>query len=245
MTLRELGREAAVDHTYLHRIEKGERTSVGVDLLSRIARPLGLEISQLVEAAGLVSPAVVRAVADPELARAFTGQSLNPDTREALRRLHLADLAGEWVRTTGQAGRVPVDPSLVLRGFSITTRKKKGAKPGVAFDGNHSVVIDSSLPSWKNRFLLAHAAGHAALGHPFTCQIENPSPIEMDASVFAEFLLTPRTALKPALLQTAGDYDLWEPGDLSFLSEIAGRFDIPLWVVVRRVGEVIAEVALE
>lgn len=237
LSLAALADAAGTSPSHLSRLERGERKGVSAALLERIARALRIDPAVLLGAAGVLAADVSVALAEAGLARALGPGALPAATRDALRRLHIAAVADDWRRHAGEPP-IPVDPVRVLGAHLITVYYDGGSPVPLRFpDGAHAVINPSGGPITA-RFLAAHAAGHAALQDEPACDIESQSDHELDATAFAGFVLAPHGGVLQACRQAAPSYDVWAPESATrFMSEVAERLGMPVWLAARRVAE--------
>ena len=238
LSISEVARRSAISVGHLSRLESGERQP-SERVVNQIAVALGIPVHELQHALGVASSQAMAVAADTACAFAFTPEAL-PGTRQLLRRVHVGAVAEQWrrqsVRAQGGEVRVPVDPAGALRAMGY---RLSPSRPGLAvhFAGSNRLEVGCPDEPVRQRFLLAHAAGHIALEGPVSCDLASFSDGELDASAFAAHLLMPRAELRRIVLSLGSAWNLWSGEGAGMLAELAERFAVPLWMAVRRAAE--------
>ncbi len=164
-----------------------------------------------------------------------------PHRRSGIPRDLLHGLAGvaEDVRQEAHAFSVPVDVTSIAAAFGISLRLRplktllglsERGRLGTGEAG--SIIVDSGLPAWAQRFTAAHELGHHLLHfHPYLAEVTNslgriPEDREYwlggeTCDWFALALLLPVTQLSAS----SG------PMSWDLLFDAAQRFDLPVWLV--------------
>lgn len=237
LSLTAVADSAGTSASHLSRLERGERTGVSPALVERLAKALQVDPTDLLSSAGYLAAEVSAALSEPDLARALGPGSLPTETRDLLRRRHIAAVAEKWRREAGEPA-VQVDPVTVLKAHNLTVYFDRESRTQVRFpDGAHAIVNPSGGPI-PARFLVAHAAGHAALQAEPACDLESQSDSELDATAFAGFLLGPHAGVLQACREASPRYDVWEPqAATGFITEVAGHLGMPVWLAARRLAE--------
>lgn len=235
ISLETVALSAGISKSHLSRLERGERDGVSRQLLERLAEGLKVDSARLFTAAGILAPGVERDLADNDLCRALEGERLPVASWEALRRLHIAQLAFDELQAA-RADRIPISAEAILRRRCAELREVPAAEQPVDFRAGGIVVINTSGPQERVRFWMAHAAGHVCLEESPFCT-PGFSQEESDATAFASFVLAPRLQLANTVRELAASFDAWAAAGATIVSEVAERFGVPLWLAARRIGE--------
>jgi transcriptional regulator with XRE-family HTH domain len=234
-SIRSVARDVGLSQAHLSRIESGERPAPPA-LVERLAAALQVDAGPLLERADALPAAVIAALASTDLRLAVGPAELPAATRDALRRIHLAELTERLRARVPGSPRDLVDPRRLLGSLGWATEPSGGAP--IEFLPGKRVAIADAGDSARHRFLLAHAVGHIALqGDAPWCSPESASDIELDATAVASFLLVPRAELRNFARDEGKRHDLWDPDGSEFLAAAAVRFAVPVWMVARRLGE--------
>ena len=239
LTLARAAELVGTSASHLSRLERGERTALGRELLARLAATLAVDPPRLFAAAGLLPPTVERELADPDIALALVdGGRLPYRTKWMLRRRHLGLLAASKFQAP-PAGRVDVEGPLRRLGFTV--RPAAEAERRLRLEGQ-TIFVAADPPELK-RLLLAHVLAHLALGDGPDCLLDSDERTpeqedrESEATAMASFILVPTTTLAIAVRDEGSRYDVWEGQTGALLDALAGRFGAPAWIIARRIGE--------
>jgi transcriptional regulator with XRE-family HTH domain len=252
ITLRELAERCGTSYTHLSRLETGSAARVpSRDLLDRLLSALGDPVSSaaISLAAGRIPAAAERGISG--FSRAISEPEFSDRTLPALRRLDAgahaeALLAGAFRRAI--AGD-RVDPEALCRAAGLRPRIITGTQgPAATFEADRLVVVrDPGQPgdagtAPRVRFLLAHAAAHAAR-RQLSCTFPRVGTNGESAAIdLAAHLLSPRNLLARALraMTPAIDEDArdpWAPTSADRATAVAERLGIPGWIAVRRLAD--------
>jgi hypothetical protein len=220
-------------------------------LLDRLTSALGDPISSaaISFAAGRLPAEAERVISG--FSRAISEPELSDHTLPALQRLDAGAqaeglLAGAFRRAI--AGD-RVDPAALCRAAGLRPRVVTGGQgPVTTFEANDVVVVrDPGQPGEaggapKVRFLLAHAAAHAARDERSCTFPRVGTRAESAAIDLAAHFLSPRSLLERALraVTPAVDEDArdpWAPQSADRATAVAERLGVPGWIAVRRLAD--------
>ncbi|WP_161780833.1 helix-turn-helix domain-containing protein [Amycolatopsis orientalis] len=252
LTLRELAQRCGTNYTHLSRLESGSADRVpSRDLLDRLVAALDDPVSS-----AAISLAAERLPAEAERAvsrfsRAISEPQLSDRTLPALRRLD-AGVQAERLLTGAFRRAIAgdrVDPEALCRAAGMRPRVVTGSQePATTFEDNDVVVVrDPSRPgdaggAPRVRFLLAHAASHAARNER-SCTFPRVGTHEESAAIdLAAHLLSPRNLLERALRTVTpvvdeDARDPWAPRTADRATAVAERLGVPGWIAVRRLAD--------
>ena len=242
LKLKEVAERSGTSVTTLSLLERGQR-EVSPELLERIVAFTGADGSAAFRLAGVASPQALSELLGPDLARALDRGGLSADSRRALRRVHLAALAGS---VSPRTDFPPVSAERLLdEEFGIEIRFTKETDV-VRFGTPELVELPGELGADEQRryrnFLLGHMAGHALISRDTdrrpTCNFRAGGGGEGEASWLAGLLLMPRKMLETEAQVFTGPYKLGDPDGLkNFISEVAAAFAVPAWLAARHLGD--------
>ena len=233
MTLEQLATLAGIDKSHLSRIETGERL-LSEPLADELATHVGLKAWEVVLAGGQLPADVAAAIASGRVGETLEPSRLSRSTIPALRRQHLSYLADEHVASLGAATEAPRLGRLLA---SAKLTVDRGASAGVREIAPSRYEIGGDIPDDHVALIGAHLVAHRLLGHD-TCDLAGFGTPELEATAMASFLIAPRAALRSAALRLRTDLGIAPWGDVTELITLAAeRFDLPVWVMARRLGE--------
>lgn len=251
LTLRELADQCGISYSHLSRLEAGSVARVpSRDLLERLLSVLADPVSWAALSLAAERIPAERERAISRFSRAISEPEFSDRTLPALRRLDAgaqaeALLAGKFRRAiTGHR----VDPETLCRAAGLRPRIVRGSRgPTARFEADNVVVVhDPGQPgdagtAPRVRYLLAHAAAHAAL-RQLSCTFPRVATHgESEAIDLAAHLLSPRNLLERALRVTTpldeDARDPWAPRSAHRATAVAERLGIPGWIAVRRLAD--------
>lgn len=235
-SLRSLAAEIGVSQAHLSRVESGERPATP-DLVMRLASQLQVDAGPLLERTETLPESVVRDLSRAELRLAVGPAELPGQTLNALRRIHLAEVAERLLARVPGTARGPVDVRQLAAAVGWRVEPNHDSGEAVEFREGGRLAIAEPVGSLRYRFVVAHAVGHIAISAAEICNLEGASDHELDASTVAAFLLVPRAELRNFARNEARRHDVWDPDGAELIAAAAVNFGAPLWMVATRLGE--------
>jgi transcriptional regulator with XRE-family HTH domain len=215
----------------LCRVENGERSLSGPVLLT-LGDRLGIARDELADLSGGLTGEGLGDILGSDVALCLRAGRLVPDAIQALRAVHLSQLARR------RAGAALDDLSFSL---DLDFRGAEG-EPGFEADTAY-YRIPLASPADTHRMWQAHGLAHAILadasGTPRACAAAQVTlPMERDVTILARHLLLPTAALRSAhrALRAPEPHD---PRELvSLIAELAIRLEAPAgWIAARLTEE--------
>lgn len=214
----------------LCRVENGERGLSGPVLLA-LADRLAIAREELADLSGGLSNEGLADILGSDVALCLRAGRLLPDAIQALRGVHLRQLAR---RRAGVA--------LDELSFTLDLDFRAGDhEPGFEADTSYYRIPRRDPPE-TSRMWQAHGLAHAILaGANRTSRVCSPAqvtlPLERDVTILARHLLLPTAALRSAhrALRATEPHD---PGELvSLVAELATRLQAPAGWIAARLSE--------
>jgi transcriptional regulator with XRE-family HTH domain len=215
----------------LCRVEKGERSLSGPVLLA-LGERLAISRDELADLSGGLTGEGLEELFASDIALCLRGGRLLPEAVQALRAVHLSQLARR------RGGDSLDELSYAL---NLDFRASAG-RPG--FEANTAYYrLPRGAPAETSQMWQAHGLAHAILSDagssPRTCAPDQPtSPLEREATILARHLLLPTARLRSAH-RSLGAPEPHDPRELlGLIAELAGVLKAPAgWIAVRLAEE--------
>lgn len=219
--------------SHLSRIERGDRTAVGRDLIGRIAGELRLDPSEVYKSTGTLPREIEAELTHPDVSLAVAdGHGLPLASQRALRRISTERRALNAMLRLG-ALAIPVDAARLLARWGIDVAQAQEGEPLVTLERGRVAVRGRSRE--ERRFLEAHALGHVLAGTE-TCTYPGFALEEQGANVAAAAILMPAGPLTRIVHEEGQRADPAHSAQ-ALIELVAGRCGVPSWLAAQRMGE--------